>query len=100
MLESRVEARLRRGVIRLGGICDKWVCPGNAGKPDRIVVLPGERIYFCETKQATGKARRLQLAQHRKMRRLGCQVYVLAGTEDVDRFLAEVGGDADEVQAP
>ena len=108
LLESRIEARLRRGVIRLGGICDKWVCPGSAGKPDRIVILPGNRIYFVETKQATGKARRLQETQHRRLRRLGCQVYVTPGAEAVDAFLAVVekeqqdlkGGDANDLQAP
>ena len=108
MLESRIEARLRRGSERLGGIARKWVSPGNDGMPDRIVILPGNKIYFVETKQATGKARRLQEAQHRRLRRLGCQVYVTPGAEAVDTFLAVAekeqqelkGGDANDLQAP
>lgn len=100
MLESRIEARLRRGVERLGGKALKWVSPGNSGVPDRIVILPKGRVYFVELKQLTGKAGQLQIAQHRRLKRLGCRVYVTPGAEAVDKFLEEVGGGADGVQPP
>lgn len=86
MLESRIEARLDREVRRLGGRTLKWVSPGNAGVPDRIVVMPQGEIYFVETKQAGGLPRQLQLAQHQRLRSLGCRVYTLAGLDDVKMF--------------
>ena len=53
-LERDIEQKLRRKVEALGGRCLKWVCPGWSGVPDRIVLLPGGRIYFVETKRPKG----------------------------------------------
>lgn len=53
-LEKEIEAKLRRAVEAAGGFCLKWVCPGWAGVPDRIVLLPGGRICFVETKRPKG----------------------------------------------
>lgn len=53
-LEREIEARLRKQVEARGGKCLKWVCPGWGGVPDRIVLLPGARIYFVETKRPRG----------------------------------------------
>lgn len=54
VLEREVEAKLRKTVNSFGGWCLKWVCPGWAGVPDRIVLLPGGRIWFIETKRPKG----------------------------------------------
>ena len=53
-LDKDIEQRLRRRVESYGGKCLKWVCPGWAGVPDRIVLLPRGRIYFVETKKPKG----------------------------------------------
>lgn len=53
-LEKDIERKLRQEVERHGGRCLKWVCPGWSGVPDRIVLLPGGRIYFVETKRPKG----------------------------------------------
>jgi hypothetical protein len=53
-LEKDIERSLGRMVGRHGGMCRKWVCPGWAGAPDRIILLPGERIIFAETKRPKG----------------------------------------------
>lgn len=53
-LERDIEQKLRRGVEAQGGKCLKWVCPGWSGVPDRIILLPGGRIYFVETKRPKG----------------------------------------------
>ena len=90
MLERSVERLLGRKVRAAGGRSLKWVSPGTAGVPDRIVILPGGKVYFVELKQLGGKARQLQLIQQARLRQLGCQVYTLAGSEDVQRFMEEV----------
>jgi len=53
-LEKEIEGKLRDKTKARGGFCLKWVCPGWSGVPDRIVLLPGARIYFVETKRPKG----------------------------------------------
>lgn len=53
-LEKEIEEKLRKKVEKAGGRCLKWVCPGWAGVPDRIVLLPGARVIFAETKRPKG----------------------------------------------
>lgn len=53
-LEKEIEQKLRRMVESRGGWCLKWVCPGWGGVPDRILLLPGARIIFVETKRPKG----------------------------------------------
>lgn len=53
-LEKDIEKKLTSVVRRRGGLCLKWVCPGWAGVPDRIVLLPGGRIIFVELKRPKG----------------------------------------------
>ena len=57
MKEKEIEKRLTSGVKNLGGKAYKWVSPGNNGVPDRIVLAPGGRVAFVETK-APGKTDR------------------------------------------
>ena len=91
--EQDVEARLRQGVHRLGGKAYKFTSPGNTGVPDREVILPGGRIFFVELKTERGRTSPVQQAQIRALRKLGCEVRVLYGMQDVENFLQEIGGD-------
>lgn len=58
--------------------------------PDRIILLPGGRMAFAELKAPGKKPRRLQLARHRLLRRLGFRVYVIDST-------GQIGGVIDEI---
>lgn len=53
-LEKDIEKALGRMVGRHSGMCLKWVCPGWAGVPDRMILLPGGRVVFAETKRPKG----------------------------------------------
>ena len=85
-LEKDVEQRLVRLIKNHGGLALKWVCPGWAGVPDRIVLLPGGRIYFVELKRPDGRPSELQKAWAKKIRPLGFTVFFLFSKKQVDAF--------------
>ena len=95
MRERDIEKCLVTEVKKLGGRAYKWTSPGNDGGPDRIVILPGRPPIFVELKTELGKLTALQKVQISRLRDLGQDVRVLYGMDDVDRFLEEMGGDAE-----
>ena len=87
-LEKDIEKKLRKAVTRHGGYCLKWVCPGWAGVPDRIVLLPGARIYFVETKRPKGgELAALQIKWREWLTRLGFSCWVVWDENDLTFFL-------------
>jgi hypothetical protein len=54
MNEKQVENKLTAAVKKAGGIAPKFVSPGFAGMPDRLILLPDGHIAFAELK-APGK---------------------------------------------
>lgn len=87
LLEKDIEKFLNDNIKKLGGRSYKFVSPGNSGVPDRIIFLPGGRIYFAELKTKTGRPSALQKLQRRRFKELGHEVYLLYGLEDVKVFL-------------
>lgn len=85
--ESQIENRLVKKVKELGGICYKFTSPGNVGVSDRIVLLPGEKIYFVETKSPGKDLRKVQKYQKSRVEKLGFKYFKLDSYEDVDRFI-------------
>ena len=60
MKESRIESRLVRMVRDRGGLCYKFVSPGNPGVPDRIVITPAGRTVYVELKTEVGRLAAIQ----------------------------------------
>lgn len=87
MKERDIEVLLRDGVKQLGGKAYKWVSPGNAGVPDRIVILPGGKVIFVELKQENGRLTRLQRVQQETLLGMGAAAVTLRGEEAVKRYL-------------
>lgn len=85
--ERDVEKRLRFGIQKLGGLCYKFTSPGNAGVPDRIVILPNGEMIFVELKTEIGKISKIQNIQLKRLERHHARVKVLYGAGDVDAFL-------------
>ena len=92
MREKQIENQLVSQVKKIGGIAPKFVSPGFAGMPDRLVLIPDGLIAFVELKAPGKKPRPLQLARHRLLRLLGFRVYVIDGAE-------QIGGMLDEIRA-
>lgn len=90
MLEKEVEKKLVTVVQMMDGVAVKFVSPGYAGMPDRLVLLPGGRMAFVEVKRPGEKPRPLQEARHRMLQRLGFKVYVLDSVEEIERIIDEI----------
>lgn len=86
MLEKNLEKYFVSEIKKFGGLCYKFVSPGNSGVPDRIVVLPGV-IHFVELKTERGVVSSLQKRQIKKLNDLGQRTWVLYGFEDVEKFI-------------
>lgn len=89
-MEKDIERYLRKKVKALGGLAPKWVSPGWDGAPDRILLLPGGRVLFAETKDTGEKPSKKQLLRHQQLRDLGFIVTVPDSRTAVDNLLREV----------
>ena len=90
MLEKEIERKLVNAVRNAGGMCPKYVSPGMDGMPDRLVLMPGGRLAFVETKAPGKKPRPLQLHRHAQLRALGFDVYVVDKPEQIGEVLKSV----------
>lgn len=90
-LEKDIERKLRRIVERHRGLCLKWVCPGWSGVPDRIVLMPGGRIYFVETKRPkNGVLSALQKKWREWLTGLGFSYRVIWNETDLAFFIQHI----------
>ncbi len=89
MKEKSLERMLVRAVKQSGGVALKFVSPGTAGVPDRLVLLPGGRIRFVEMKAPGEKPTALQRLRHAQLRDLGFRVAVADSAESVRAFAEE-----------
>lgn len=90
MLEKQIEKKLVDAIRQLGGMCPKFVSPGMDGMPDRLILMPGGRMAFVETKAPGKKPRLLQRYRHMQLRALGFQVFVVDAPEQIGEVLHAV----------
>ena len=93
MIEKQVEQALRKAVRDRGGLALKFVSPGLAGVPDRIVLMPNRCAAFVELKAPGKHPRPLQVKRKRQLESLGVTVYGIDHPE-------QIGGVLDEICAP
>ena len=90
MRESSIESKFRDEVKKVGGTAYKFVSPGNAGIPDRVVILQGGKSGFVELTRPGEKTTPLQKVQIRKILATGCYATVLDNKKDIDRVIWEI----------
>ncbi|MBC8546099.1 VRR-NUC domain-containing protein [Clostridiaceae bacterium NSJ-31] len=92
MKESYIEGYMARKVKEHGGLCYKFVSPGNPGVPDRIVITPNGRTIYVELKTEIGRLTKMQKWQRGELEKRGADVRILCGMDAVKEFLREVFG--------
>jgi hypothetical protein len=93
MRESLIERHLVKRVKELGGEVRKVQWIGRRGAPDRLVMLPYEKVIFntaiwIELKATGIKPEPHQLREHARMRAMGQRVVVIDSIEGVEELLA------------
>lgn len=91
--EADIERHFVARVKGLGGKALKLMPASMAGLPDRLVLFPGGRMFFCELKVPGRKPTRLQERTHAWLRSWGFVVLVIDGREGVDDLIRGVIGE-------
>ena len=93
MPEKQLEYLFLTEVRRVGGMALKFVSPGFAGVPDRLVLIPDGKVGFVEVKALGKHPRPLQMARHKQLRKLGFKVYVLDNPQKIPEIIRDIGGE-------
>ncbi len=87
MNEKTLEKKLKKEVQERGGKALKFFSPFESGWPDRIVLLPYERIYWVELKSTGKKLTALQEIRKRELESLGFCVFIVDSELTLETFL-------------
>ena len=90
ILEHEIENTLVRKLAEDGHLCLKWISPGFAGVPDRIVLTKDGRILFVECKAPMQKLRRSQPKVVALMRAMGHRAEVIDTFAQVEQLIREL----------
>ena len=94
MKESELEQKFRQQVEKGGAKVLKFVSPGLAGVPDRMILTYGAKTYFAEIKRPGQYLRPLQVYRKKQLEELGYKVFVIdsvAAISDFINFMKEGG---------
>jgi hypothetical protein len=81
MLEKTLEKKVGDYVKSQGGLFYKFSSPSLRAVPDRLVILPENKIFFIEFKQKGKCLSKLQQVRVNEIRRTGALVYVVDDVE-------------------
>lgn len=93
MREKKIEEKLRDEVKKLGGVAMKFVSPGRRGVYDRLIIIPGGKIWFVEVKQPGKDLSPLQKVFRQMLINLQANNRVIDSMEKVSEFIKEVKDD-------
>ena len=85
--ERDIESWIRVRIVDMGGLFWKITSPGNAGVPDRLVILPGGGLTFMEIKTADGELSEIQEYQIAQLQKRRIPVVVIYGMEQALEYV-------------
>lgn len=86
MLEKEIEKKFKNKVEKYGAKVLKFVSPGKAGVPDRIILLPKGRCVFAEIKAPGEQPRKLQIHVMKEIKKLGFGTWLIDSVKKIDDF--------------
>ncbi len=88
--ESKLEKYFCRELEKLGCLTFKFVSPGCAGVPDRIVILPTGVVGFVEMKTDKGELSPIQALIIERLKKQKTIVEVVRGKAEADCLIKSV----------
>lgn len=85
--EKLLERKLKKQVEALNGLCIKLLSTHISGLPDRLCLLPNQKIFFVELKTTAQKPNAIQLLVHNRLRKLGFKVYIIDSSVKITKVL-------------
>lgn len=87
MIDERdIEGKLFDAVREAGGMCVKL--NSIKGIQDRLVLLPGRRVFFVETKRPVGgRVSELQKVRRTQIARMGFPALVISNADELAKFI-------------
>lgn len=82
--EKYLERTLRARIKAKGGLCLKLLSNHFLGLPDRMCLMPGGVIFFCEIKSTGFERSPRQEWVHRKLIQLGFKSYLVDSMEIIN----------------
>lgn len=82
MLEAPIEKAVCEYAKSKGLLVYKFTSPQRAAVPDRLFILPGGRVFFCEFKATGKKPTPAQEREHIRLREQGSVIYVVDNVDD------------------
>lgn len=87
MLERDVESYFVDQVEAHGGEQRKFKYVNRRNAVDRLVIFKPGRVFFVELKKPGKRPRIGQEREHKRLRDMGCSVWVISTREQVDDFI-------------
>lgn len=88
--EKTIERRLKRDIEKRGGICLKLWGMSFAGFPDRLILMPGARVWFRELKTFGKTPSKLQQSRIKWLVRLGFNASAILNEDDYLQLINEI----------
>ena len=90
MREKDIEQKFKKAIEAHGGICLKLDPTTLVGIPDRLAILPGNKLAFIELKAPGKQPRPIQVHRHNQLRAIGCMVRTLDNPDDIESLINEI----------
>lgn len=94
--ERDVESYLVEKLKEANLPCIKFQPDNKVGMPDRLILLPDQRVRWVELKTSGGHLEEIQRLQHKRLRERGHYVNLLWTKADVDRLVEELVNGSEE----
>lgn len=85
--EKWLEPKLVQEITNRNGLCLKFESPGNRGVQDRLIFMPGGRLYIVELKSQGKELRKLQEWWQRRFQGLGFNARKVDSEEELNKLL-------------